>query len=417
MALNTDRRLFQHEVSGMEENYINFLPPVGKTPDGKYQAIADKFLENLPDNRFGEGEIAGAYHAHAMTQFDRMIFEDCDLGTNVRRPSVNIPTLSGFQKVETVARQAGVTLDQAVELMATWRIIDDSGRLWPEFVRWTKVRGFEKATAFFEPFLSGLTEDGMAEPDAPMAGATLFSEMPYYQRPDGDDGEGDLDADDSPEDYEPAADDDDLENLVTADDFEAHDARYTEAVDEIASILIAGEIADKSLIEAVESSYDRRECWTTPDGKHHSDQAFNFSAPALFRYNAINNDIGDRDTWSNRQPPGFKSMVKRAKASKTPEQLQAIGKQFRSGKHTSGQGMVFWSAYKAKRRHFESKSFGLYDKLKARLESVQATRLGYAGAMLYKMQSGEVPVKVPMTARQWSGLWNTYKTRKGNASA
>jgi len=228
---------------------------------------------------FGEGFWGMSEHCSDLSQLDRQIFEQCwDGSGNVQRPGTNVPQISKLQRVEVVARQCSCTLGQAEDLIDFFGIIDDSGRLHPEFIRWVQKRGVDKALPYFEGLAGELVSDEVHVNEKPFS---LIRDL----RPFGEENpwfaEDEIETEASDGDVDPESWDDIVINDI--EDLEQAWQRLTKrqlqmlAADPVPAML-------EHDVAAVFESYG----FHTEDGKFVLDRGF--GTPDLFRYARINQD-------------------------------------------------------------------------------------------------------------------------------
>jgi len=109
---------------------------------------------------FGEGYLGMAYHVRAMSQLDRVLFEDCTVADGaVVAPHLNVRSRCPVHlRPEYLQKRIGCTFQQAVLLADAWSVIEATGKMVDAFIVWIKARGIEQAVDYFEHLAVQLAE-------------------------------------------------------------------------------------------------------------------------------------------------------------------------------------------------------------------------------------------------------------------
>ena len=81
---------------------------------------------------------------------------------------------------------------------------------------------------------------------------------------------------------------------------------------------------------------------------------------------------------------------------------------------THAQQSVFWTNYSIQMERLEaSLSLGrTARRIIERIKKAPTSRIPYIGAMLYKMQHGEIQMKEQPNEDEWRRIWEVYRGRK-----
>ncbi len=109
---------------------------------------------------FGEAYLGMAFHVRAMSQLDRMIFEDCAVADGaVVAPHLNVKSRCPVHlRPEILQRRVGCAFHQAVALADAWSIIEATPKMVDAFIGWVKAKGIEAGVAYFEHIAMNLAE-------------------------------------------------------------------------------------------------------------------------------------------------------------------------------------------------------------------------------------------------------------------
>lgn len=358
---------------------------------------------------WGEGYIGYARRLSEMPGLDRVIAIDCHNGSGgVQRQSLNVPNIGRRNKFEMLARRLDCTLDQAEDFIACWRVIDDSGRLWDEFERWTATRGVEKALAWFWSMAEALTDDEIVNE------REIASDTPFW----GSEVEdiGSLDAEDAPE-------------LSMSDD-EAPAAAEPVAI----------ETASADLVD-LERAFERIG-WEDEQGVYHlASHTERLPAPEVFRYVNINNDRGETSIlppwksgewapfWTTQPRPAYYQRLVRA-IDRCPKlvKLAAVRKAYFDGRllwMSRGQRNCFWNAVKNRQALLDGRKRAFVKQLLASASRLEGQKLSemanaksvaqarYYWGLLCRAQNGELDmgrknfirfVLKPALSKRWREL-------------
>ena len=321
---------------------------------------------------FGEAFIGMAAHTSKLPQLDRMILEDCVFngdplgGGKVLAPHINVKDSPSYhlkpEAIQKQIQQAGIicTFYQAKTLSDCWIIIEATPKMIKTFILWIKIKGTDKAVAYFEHLATELAEVEVCE------------------------------------DEFIAQDDADPEENDHTDIYKYHP--------------IGCDISTCALCQECFTVYDLRDHdWKDTETEiiccdccGNSFTAYKFEPVA---------------TWESVQPGQYQRLLANIRTIKNLDQLKAIGKEiFESNKLDHGQSGVFWYEYgKTKERIFQEVRTNLGASAKTLMRQIHHKRskeLSAFGILLYKIQSGKVKMTDTPSENEWTLIWETYKFHK-----
>jgi hypothetical protein len=189
-----DSQLFIHD--NRDTDIIDFMPPTSKIgwnaiigsfdrysiSDDNYQAIHDEMADEQNIVAYGEGHDGAAKHAMEMTGLDRMIYEDCNNGSNkIQRKSANIPQIARHHRIEWLEQRIeDADLADCRVLAECFRTLDATLEMITQFIGWLNKGDLDAGIEYFTNLAYNL-----AELEAPTAAAVdMDSEIESAYNPD-----------------------------------------------------------------------------------------------------------------------------------------------------------------------------------------------------------------------------------------
>ena len=138
-------------------------------------------LRSLYDHSdYGEAFDGMAKHVSDMSMLERQIFEDCDLvDGKVCAPHQNHTPFPFWMSTDYIAKKCNCTFREARDLLDCWMMLDPTHEMVETFIRWTKVRGVDKALSYFQKLALALAEVENIDPED-----VTENPEPEYHAPD-----------------------------------------------------------------------------------------------------------------------------------------------------------------------------------------------------------------------------------------
>jgi hypothetical protein len=128
---------------------------------------------------------------------------------------------------------------------------------------------------------------------------------------------------------------------------------------------------------------------------------------------------GTPDTWEARQDPAFRAVLREIEASRSRNDLAALGRRLYARPLPRAQAGVAWTRYALRKAQLEGAvPLGpVARQLLAAIERAEPRALPRLGAELYRRQHANPAEAGPPTAAEWRRLWSAYRTRRPGRSA
>ena len=299
---------------------------------------------------FGEAYLGMAFHVRSMNQLERMIFEDCAVADGaVVAPHLNVKSRCPVHlRPEILQRRIGCAFHQAVALADAWSIIEATPKMVDAFIGLVKAKGIEAGVAYYEHLAMKLAE-------VEVSWDHDADELLHHTDADGDD-------------------------LDDADDADETDG--------------------------------------TSDLSGDPDDAYQEEIPDLYGYHAIGYDeLAEAIdlTWEERQPRSYKALLRKVRESDDLDALRDLGKRVYALELARDQAGVFWYEYeKSRKRIVAALRKGLGSSARHLLDRIYKANgdLAALGAMLYRIQRGDIRMGDPPAKHEWIVIWEAYHLRQ-----
>jgi hypothetical protein len=138
--------------------------------------------------------------------------------------------------------------------------------------------------------------------------------------------------------------------------------------------------------------------------------------PDTFRYHLVGeNPDADEKTWQQKQPAWYCGLLNRIRFCQSSDKLAGLGKQIYSMDLSHGQAGVIWHEYgRAKSRLLAGIRQNLSASARNLLVKINSANgnLGSIGALMYKIQHGQIQMAEAPADHEWIILWQAYNDRK-----